>query len=169
MGYHNDPNVLKYCECISPLHIVEEFRFDPVIKGNKMRLRICLDQGILNSATIPISFPLITGEELSQSLDAFDTAISIDNKKSYYLAFLGRYCRPFLAFRWKNVILTFTVAVFGLVNSPSINEIFQQLFCFKLNEILSNYKLKDFLECHLSWIDDQVIMSKKYSIAKFSG
>ena len=54
-----------------------------------MRLRICLDQGILNSATIPISFPLITGEELSQSLDAFDTAISIDNKKSYYLAFIG--------------------------------------------------------------------------------
>ena len=72
---------------MSPLHIVEEFRFDPVIKRNKLKLRICLDQNILNSATEIISFPWITGEELSQSINAFDTAINIDNKKSYYLAF----------------------------------------------------------------------------------
>jgi hypothetical protein len=40
LGYYNDPKVLKYCQCISPLHIVEEYRFHPVIKGNKIRLRI---------------------------------------------------------------------------------------------------------------------------------
>ena len=155
LGDINDKNELNYTKCISPLHIVEEMRFDPVIKGNKLRLRICLDQSILNSATKIISFPLITGEEISQSLYNFDSAISIYNKKSYYLAFLGPLCMPFLAFRWLNLILTFNVAVFGLVNSPSFNEIFQQIFKFELKDILSqnnfiNHNLKDFVFGHLS-------------------
>ena len=94
-GDYENKKVLEYFQCISPLHIVEEFRFDPVIKGNKLRLRICLDQSVLNSATEIISSPSITGEELSQSLYNYDSAISIDNKKSYYLAFLGPLCMPF--------------------------------------------------------------------------
>ena len=74
---------------------------------------------------------------------------------------------PFLAFRWNNLILTFTVAVFELVNSPSINKIFQQLFIFEMKDILTNFKIKDLPECHLSWIDDQIIMSKKGSIQNY--
>ena len=56
-GSYTDKKNLNYCQCMSPLHIVEEFRFDPVIKRNKLKLRICLDQNILNSATEIISFP----------------------------------------------------------------------------------------------------------------
>jgi hypothetical protein len=40
LGDFKDEKVLNYCQCISPLHVVEEYRFDPVIKANKMRLRI---------------------------------------------------------------------------------------------------------------------------------
>jgi hypothetical protein len=111
-----------------------------------MRLRICLDQSILNSATDIISFPLITGEELSQSLFNFDTAISIDNKKSYYLAFLGPLCAPYFAFRWLNLIMCFNVPVFGLVNSPAFNEIFQQISIFELKEICYNMIRKTLLK-----------------------
>lgn len=38
LGSYTDKKVLNYCQYISPLHIVEEFRFDPIIKKNKLRL-----------------------------------------------------------------------------------------------------------------------------------
>lgn len=160
LGPFNDQDVLTYCRCIFQLHVVEEFKFCPIIHKHAMRLRLCLDASVLNDATVPIQFKLITGAELTLALTDTNSFVSFDNKASFHSTRLGPSCTPYLAFRWRGLIIGFLAPPFGTTNSPSINETLMHAFHLETKFWLKNVPEQDRIQFSLSWIDDSLISSK---------
>lgn len=144
---------------ISNIHIVEENRFDPIIKKNKLRLRICIDAFVLNDATKLIPFKLITGQEVTLAIDTTKQFLSFDNKSSFYSTRLGPACTPLLCFRWRGLILAFLVAPFGITNAPAMNESLMNLLHLEIKHWTKVAHVREHCQATISWIDDLLLFS----------
>ena len=157
LGRKDDKTVLKYAYVISPLHVVQEFRFNPLIRDYSLRLRVCLDQFLLNDATILEPFKLITGQELTLSIDQVKNFVSFDNKASFYNQRLGPAAYPYLCFIWKDLILCYTVPAFGLTNSPTMNEASMHLWNLEFKYWADKTGRNNLRKTGCTWIDDTII------------
>ena len=166
LGSASDPKVLAYAKIISNLHVVCENRFDAVARTNKMRIRSCLDNFVLNSITKCLPYPMFTGEDVATSLPNIEMPVTFDNKASYYGLVLGPKCMPFMAFVWRDLVLTYTTPVFGLKSAPYLNELAMCTLKLRLHEVLKQNNLSFLAVISEFWVDDLIIAAAQGTIQK---
>ena len=170
LGTKDDPKVLEYALMISQIHTVFERRFCPIERKNKLRIRECIDNWILNDVTTGIKFRMLTASDLTLSLGEIESFTSYDNKTSYYNSYLSPLARRSLCFVWRDLIACFNVPVFGIANAPAFNECFMCLSHLVLHEVLQTFDLLQYIFVSTTWIDDTIFGIKKGSgiIAKYA-
>ena len=159
LGTIDSKPALDYAQVISQVHVVLELRFNDLARCYKERVRSCLDNIIMNSIADELRFVMHTGSDVAARAENAQSAISLDNKSSFYSTILGPKASPFLVFQWRNLLCTYLTPVFGLCLAPAINQTVMILFSEILDKFLSETDMWKCIDQTSIWIDDFILVA----------